>query len=171
MRWPTSTVWRLVVLAGLLVSVASLGVAAAAGWVADNGILNQTQAPDPVGDSGGGPDVSSLTVTSYTDGTVSFSVGFANRMFIQPGESVQIFVDLNDDGNADLNLSIWPTGEPSYLAHWTGSDWASVRQLPELVQTSGSFSVRLSLADLRGAAAVPVGSGIGTQRRARTCCS
>ena len=157
----TSPIGRLLVLAVLLVSAAGLGVAAAAGWVADNGILNQTQTQDPVGDSSGGPDLSSLAVTSYTDGTVSFSVGFANRVFIQPGESVQIFVDLDDDGNADLNLSIWPTGDPSYLSHWTGSDWATVRQLPEVAQTNGSFSVRLGLADLRGAAAVPVGSSIG----------
>jgi hypothetical protein len=161
MRRPTSTIWRLLVLAGLLITVASLGVAAAAGWVTDNGVLNQTQTQDPVGDSSGGPDLSSVTVTSYTDGTVSFSVGFANRTYIDPGESVQIFVDLDDDGNGDLNLSIWPTGDPSYLAHWTGSDWATVRQLPEVAQTNGSFSVRLSLADLRGAAAVPVGSSIG----------
>ena len=85
----TSPIWRLLVLALLLVTVASLGVAAAAGWVADNGILNQTQTQDPVGDSSGGPDLSSLTVTSYTDGTVSFAVGFANRTTINPGESVQ----------------------------------------------------------------------------------
>jgi len=157
----TSPIGRLLVLAVLLVSAAGLGVAAAAAWVTDNGILNQTQTQDPVGDSSGGPDLSSLAVTSYTDGTVSFSVGFANRAYIQPGESVQIFVDLDDDGNADLNLSIWPTGDPSYLSHWTGSDWATVRQLPEVAQTNGSFSVRLGLADLRGAAAVPVGSSIG----------
>jgi len=157
----TSPIWRLLVLAVLLVGGASLGVAAAGGRVADNGILNQTQARDPAGDSSGGPDLSSLVVTSYTDGTVSFAVGFANRTYIDPGESVQIFVDLDDDGTQDLNLSIWPTGDPSYLSHWTGSDWAVVRQLPEVAQTSGSFSVRLSLADLRGAAAVPVAPSIG----------
>ena len=152
---------RLLVLVGLLVAAAVLGVAAASGLVADNGILNQSEIQDPVGDSGAGPDLSLLTITSYADGTVSFSVGFANRKLIQPGESVQVFVDLNDDGKPDLNLSIWPFGDPSYLARWTGSDWVNIRQLPELAQANGSFSVRLSVADLVGAAAVPVGSSIG----------
>jgi len=151
---------RLFVVAGLLVSVAALGVAVASGVVADNGILNQTKVQDPVGDSSG-PDLSSLTVTSYADGTVSFEVGFANRNLIAPGESVQIFVDLNADGVPDLNFSIWPFGDPSYLAHWTGSDWAAVRQLPELIQANGSFSIRLSLTDLGEAAAVPAASTIG----------
>jgi hypothetical protein len=128
--------------------------------VADNGILNQTQVHDPAGDSGGA-DLSSLTVASYADNTLSLSVGFANRDLLHPGETVQMFVDVNDDGKEDVNLSIWPTGLPSYLDHWTGTEWVDVRQLPELVQTDGAFSVRLDLAELRGAAAVPVGSSIG----------
>jgi hypothetical protein len=160
MRRPRFVFSRLFVVAGLLVSVAVLGVAVASGVVADNGVLNQTKVQDPVGDSSG-PDLSSLTVTSYADGTVSFAVGFANRDLIAPGESVQIFVDLNGDGAPDLNFSIWPFGDPSYLAHWTGSDWAPVRQLPELVQANGSFSIRLSLTDLGEAAAVPAAPTIG----------
>jgi hypothetical protein len=148
--------------AGRLVVVALIAIAAllAAGIASasrtDAGVLNQTQTSDATGDSGRGPDLSSLTVTTYTDGTVSFAAGFANRSFLQPGETVQVFIDLNDDGKADLNLSIWQSFEPSYLDRASGSDWVDIRQLPELVQTSGSVSVRLSLSELQSDGAVPV---------------
>lgn len=148
-------------LLGAALAVAVVGAAVADGRVADDGILNQTVAQDGVGDSGGSPDLSTLTVTTYADGTISFAVAFANRSFLHLGETVQIFVDLNDDGKEDLNLSIWPNGTPSYLDRWTGSDWADVRQLPELVQTEGQFSVRLSLQELRSAAGVDYGTTIG----------
>jgi hypothetical protein len=144
-----------------LIGAGALTASAATARRTDGGVLNQTQVQDPVGDSSGGPDLSSLTVTTYSDGTVSFAVGFANRDLLHPGETVQIFVDLDDDGSEDLNLSIWPFGEPSYLARWTGSDWVDVRQLSELVEINGSFSVRISLASLRDAAGVPIGSATG----------
>jgi len=152
---------RRLVLAGLTVVAAISGAAAATASMSDSGILNQTQIQDATGDSGGGPDLSSLTVTTYTDGTISFSVQFANRDLLHPGETVQIFVDVNDDGNADLNLSIWPELDPSYLARRTGTGWEDIRQLPELVQGNGSFSIRLRLDELQGAAAVAVAPAIG----------
>jgi hypothetical protein len=140
---------------------AAAGAVAARGVVADTGILNETRVQDAVGEVGGGPDLSAVTITTYSDGTVSFLVTFANRDLLHPNETVQVDVDLNDDGNQDLNLSLWPTGEPSYLARWNGSDWSTVRQLPEVVQGNGSASVRLGLGELRDAAGVPIGSSIG----------
>ncbi len=145
-----------ILVAGLVVLCAFGGAGLASGSVGDTGVLNQVQVSDPTGDSGSGPDLSSLAVTSYSDGTVSFNVGLANRTYLEAGESVQIFVDLNDDGTADLNLSMWPSFSPSYLARAVGSGWTNIRQLPELVQAPGSLSVRLSLVELRGDAAVPV---------------
>jgi hypothetical protein len=137
------------------------------GGMADDRILNQTQVQDPAGDARGA-DLSSLTVTTYADGTVSFSVRFANRDRLHQGETAQIFVDLNADGREDLNLSVWPDGTPSYLARWTGTDWANVRQLMEFVQASGSISVRLSLAELRSGAGVAIGSALGVGVRTGT---
>jgi hypothetical protein len=151
---------RLAVIGVVLLAIATSATAASASR-ADDTILNQMVVQDATGDSGSGPDLSSLTITSYADGTISFVVAFANRDFIQPNETVQLFIDLDDNGSEDLNLSIWPTGDPSYLAHWTGTDWANVRQLPELQQTTGQFSVRLSLAELQSAAAVGVAPTIG----------
>jgi hypothetical protein len=157
----SKSVARRLVFVGLTAVAAISGAAAATASMRDNGISNQTQIQDATGDSGGGPDLSSLTVTTYTDRTISFSVQFANRDFLHPGETVQIFVDVNNDGNADLNLSIWPTLEPSYLARRNGTGWEDIRQLPELVQADGSFSVRLNLDELQGAAAVPLAPTIG----------
>jgi hypothetical protein len=128
---------------------------------ADDTIVNQQQIQDATGDSGTGADLSAVTLTSYADGTISLAVDFANREFIRPNETVQVFLDLDGNGTDDLNLSLWPTGDPSYLARWTGSEWSNVRQLPELVQTSLQFSIRLSLAELQSAAAVGVGRVIG----------
>jgi hypothetical protein len=144
-----------------MVAVAVSGGAMAAASLGDSGVLNETQVQDAVGDSGGGADLSSVTVTTYADGTVSFLVQFANRDFLHADETVQIFVDVDDDGKADLNLSIWPNGDPSYLGRWNGTTWTDVRQLPELVESSGSFSVRLSLQELQGAAVAAVGQAIG----------
>jgi hypothetical protein len=152
--------WRAIVVVFLLTVAAVAGVAAARGVVSDGGILNQTVVNDPVGDSAGA-DLASLAITSYADQTVSFAVAFANRQRLAPGETVQIFVDLNDDGKADLNLSIWATGEPSYLDHWNGSAWVDVRQLPELSEYNAGFSVRLNFSDLTGAAQLPIAPEIG----------
>jgi Bacterial Ig domain len=156
---PKSAIRRLV-LSGLIVAAAICGAAVATASVSDSGILNQTQFRDATGDSGGGPDLSSLTVTTYTDGTVSLSIQFANRAFLHPDETVQVFVDVNDDRRVDLNLSIWPTFNPSYLARWTGTSWQDIRQLAELVQTDGGFSVRLRLDELQGAAGVSIAPAI-----------
>jgi hypothetical protein len=145
----------LLVAVGSLVA-ASVGSSVAAAARVDAGVLNQSQATDPTGDANGGPDLSSLGVTTYTDGTITFVVQLANRNFLQPGETVQIFIDLNDDGTADLKLSIWSRFSPSYLARASGTSWVNVRQLPELVQAPGSVSVNLSLAELQSDAAVSV---------------
>ena len=144
----------------LVLLVVAAGASVAGASRADDTILNQMQTQDRTGDSGSGPDLASLTVTSYADRTISFVVTFANRDHIQPNETVQMFIDLDDNGTVDLNLSIWPTGDPSYLARWSGTAWSNIRQLPELVQTAGQFSIRLSLAELQGAGAVGVAPAI-----------
>ncbi|MGH3026411.1 MAG: hypothetical protein ACRDLR_08200, partial [Gaiellaceae bacterium] len=134
---------RIAVIGVVLLAIATSATAAPASR-ADDTLLNPMVVQDAPGDSGSAPDLSSLTITSYADGTIQFVVAFANRDFIHPGETVQLFIDLDDNGSEDLNLSIWPLGDPSYLDRWTGTDWSTVRQLPELVQTTGQFSVRLS---------------------------
>jgi hypothetical protein len=159
--WP-SAVARLLVLAVVsLLAVAVVCVAGAQGRAADDGVLNQTDVQDPTGDSNGGPDLSSLTVTTYADGSIQFVVHIANRGLLPAGESVQLFIDLNDDGGRDLVMSLWPSNSASYMERWDGTDWVVVRQLPEAVQTAGLFSVRLPLPVLRDSAGVPYGDQLG----------
>ena len=146
---------------GLVAFAVLFAAAAGSATTTDASILNQTVFTDPTGDAvGGGLDLSGLTVTSYNDGTISFQVSFANRTYLTPNDTVQIFVDLNDDGTADLNFSIWPSFQPSYLSRWTGTAWTNVRQLPELAQSPGGFTVRESLSELQGDGAVPVAGTI-----------
>ncbi len=149
------------ILVGLVTTVALVGATGAVASTNDDVILNQTQVTNTSPYSGSGPEISGLTVTTYGDGTVSFVVQFANRAYLETGETLQIFVDLNDDGQGDVNLSIWPSFQPSYLAKWNGSGWSNIRQLPELVQASGSISERVSLSELQSDANVPVGPTIG----------
>jgi hypothetical protein len=106
---------------------------------------------------GGAPDISSLTITTYSDGTVSFLVTLANRNLLHVNETAQLNIDLNDDGLADLDVGIWGNGNPSFLYRITASGWTTVRQLPELVQSNGSFSLRIGLSALRDAAGVSIG--------------
>lgn len=149
------------VLAGLVVAASLLGAAVAQGRPADGGVLNRSDALDTTSDAGAGADVSSFTVTTYADQTVEFAVRFANRSQLHVGESLQVFVDLDDNGTEDLNLSLWAIGAPSYLDRWNGTGWDDVRQLAEAVQADGSVTIRLALSELRGAAGVPYGSRIG----------
>jgi hypothetical protein len=152
---------RLLALGALLLVGGTTAALAAQGRAGDGGVLNETDTADALGDSGGGPDLAALTVTTYADGTASFAVRLANRDLLHLGETIQIFVDLDDNGRQDLNLSLWPNGEPSFLARWTGSDWVNVRQLPELARASGSMSARLRLGELQDAAGVPTAASIG----------
>ena len=148
---------RALVVLGVVVGVSAVGARVARGRATDDGVLNQTTLTDATGDEhNSGADISSMTITSYADNTISFVVSFANRDLLHPEETAQIFVDVNDDGHEDLNLSIWPNGEPSYLDRWSGSAWENVRQLPEVVETNGHFSERISLDELRGAAALEI---------------
>jgi hypothetical protein len=152
MRSGVSVGMRWLLVAAALAVPAVLAVPAGA----DDTVLNQTRVSDPVGDAGTGVDFDSVVVTTYADGTISFSAHAANRPSLGPNETVQMFVDLNDDRNWDLNLSLWPSNDPSYLDRWDGTKWADIRQLPELVEHDGTYSVRLSLGELRDAAAVPI---------------
>lgn len=146
----------------LLAAGATFAAAVAQGRGTDDTIVAQTVVSDPVGDeAGNGPDLSSLTVTTYADQSLGFVVQDANRGLLLSNETIQIFLDLNDDGQSDLNFSLWPSGSASYLARWTGSEWQNVRQLPEAVQGQGSYSVRLPISVLRDAAAVAPATHIG----------
>lgn len=147
----------------LIVAGATFAAAVAQGRGSDDTIIAQTQTSDPIGDEAGGqgPDLSGLTITTYADQSLGFVVQDANRGLLLGNETIQIFLDLNDDGQSDLNFSLWPSGSASYLARWTGSEWQNVRQLPEAVQAQGSYSVRLPISILRDAAAVPPATHVG----------
>lgn len=166
MRRPDPRTRRLLLLAIAACLVAAGGAAFAAtvaqGRTSDDTVLFQQSQPDLVGDeANNGPDLSNLTLTTYADQSLGMVVQYANRGLLLENETIQIFMDLNDDGNADLNFSLWPSGSVSYLAKWNGSSWDTVRQLPEAIQAQGSYSVRLPFSVLRDSAGVPPAAHIG----------
>jgi hypothetical protein len=165
MRRPNPRTRRLLlpVLAACLVAAgAAASVATVAqGRTGDDTVLFQQTQTDPVGDESNGPDLSGLILTTYADQSLGMVVQYANRGLLLENETIQIFLDLNDDGTPDLNFSLWPSGSVSYLAKWNGSSWDTVRQLPEAIQGQGSYSVRLPLGVLRDSAGVPPAAHIG----------
>lgn len=166
MRRPKPRTRRLLLLALAACLVAAGGAAAAAtvaqGHTSDDTVLSRQTVPDTVGDeANNGPDLSNLIVTTYADQSLEFVVQYANRGLLLDNETIQIFLDLNGDGQADLNFSLWPSGSASYLAKWNGSSWDTVRQLPEAVEGQGQYSVRLPLSVLRDSAGVAVASHVG----------
>src|SRR4051812_3152454 len=110
---PAARLIRRVSLASLLVGVALLGTTAAIGSRLDDTVLNQTATPDATGDAGSGPDISSLTITSYTDGSISFGVQFANRTALQAGETAQVYVDLDGTIDPEVDLAVWGSPQTS----------------------------------------------------------
>jgi hypothetical protein len=166
MRRPNPRTRRLPLLALAVCLLAAGGAAFAAtvaqGRTSDDTVLVQQTQTDAVGDAANnGADLSSLTLTTYADRSLGMVVQYANRGLLLEDETIQIFVDLNDDGTVDLDFSLWPSGSASYLDRWTGSSWSTIRQLPEAIEGQGRYSVRLPFSVLRDSAAVPVASHIG----------
>jgi hypothetical protein len=166
MRRPIPRTRRLLLSAVAACLVAAGGAAFAAtvaqGRASDDTILSQQSLADPVGDeASNGPDLSNLILTTYADQSLGMVVQYANRGLLLENETIQIFLDLDDNGRPDLNFSLWPSGSISYLARWNGSSWATVRQLPEATQAQGSYSVRLPLSVLRDSAGIPVAARVG----------
>jgi hypothetical protein len=156
-RLPLGLVACLLVVAG-----AAIAAAVAQGRGADDTIVAQTVTPDPIGDeASNGPDLSNLTITTYADQTLEVVVQYANRGLLLGNETVQVFIDLNDDGIPDIDYSLWPSGSTSYLERWNGTTWTIVRGLTEAVQSQGTSSVRLPVSVLRDAAGVTPGTQIG----------
>ncbi len=129
----------------------ALGVATAFASIADSSppIASKVQ-PDPVGDAGSGPDISSLVATVSSSGVLSLSVTLASG--IGNDQSVEFWIRTVDGGT--LNIAQFDDGE-SMLSVWTGSAWQGVHYVPGS-WTGSTFTTSDSLDDLRDAVHSPV---------------
>jgi hypothetical protein len=140
---------KLLLLVGLLAGAAAGGVF---GAVRDAPIVGTIH--DPTGDSGSGPDISTLTVTVNPDQTVSFAVTLANRGTIAGDESVQFFVSTPTATNS-LDIAQFGDGSAPTLRTWNGSSY----QIDHYVSggwANSTFTSTIPLSDLQDALVAPI---------------
>lgn len=88
---------------------------------------------DPVGDSGAKPDISGGTVSNDDAGKIMFTVAFANRPTLVPGDLVEIFIDADNaawTGNEGfeyiVQYSFDSAPATAELQHWDGTQYVTV---------------------------------------------
>jgi hypothetical protein len=117
---------RVVLLAVVLALVA-------AGGAVGHSAANSMSFTDPIGDSGAKPDISGGTVSNDDAGKLTFTVAFANRPALIPGDFVEIFIDAdraawtgNDGFEYILQYSFDSSPAASELQHWDGMEYVTV---------------------------------------------
>jgi hypothetical protein len=138
-----------------------LAAGALAGTVVAGGSPAATVA-DPTGDSGSGPDISSLAATLNGD-QLTLSVALANRTVVAGDESVQLFVT-TPTTQSILNIAEFGDGSPPTLSTWDGTTWQGYHEIPGS-WSSSTFSTTIALDDLQSALAAPVRPGIWVNAR------
>jgi len=123
----------LVIRVVLVAVVLALAAAGGASGHAGRSAANSTSFTDPVGDSGAKPDITGGTVSNDDAGKITFTVAFANRPALVPGDFVEIFIDADNaawTGNEGFEYVIdysFDTSPPtSELTHWDGTQYSTV---------------------------------------------
>ena len=120
-----------------LVAVAAAAVSAAIVWpvmgLASSGHVASTLASvtftDSSGDSGDGPDVTTVQVADDSSGTITFVATIGNRPSLNDTDAVQAFFDTDKNsgtGNGGFDYEVaWIQGH-QLLMHWDGSQFAEI---------------------------------------------
>jgi hypothetical protein len=129
----------------------SLGAAAVGALVVVGVALaaNSTFFSDAPGDSGGAPDLGTMTVSSDDSGTVTVTINVANRTELSPSDEVGLGVDV--DQNPETG-SVYHYGQ-EYAFAFEGSSLEFFR-----ANSSGDFDKAPSPASLKGSFAAGVGT-------------
>jgi hypothetical protein len=119
-----------VVLGAVVIALVAAGGAAG---IPRRSSANSMSFTDPVGDSGAKPDISGGTVSNDDAGKITFTVAFANRPALIPGDFVEIFIDADNaawTGNEGfeyvLEYSFDPSPATSELTVWDGTQYSTV---------------------------------------------
>jgi hypothetical protein len=141
----------LVVRAVLAAVVLALIAAGGASGHVDRSSANSTSFTDPVGDSGAKPDITGVTVSNDDAGKLTFTVTFANRPALIPGDFVEIFVDADNaawTGNEGFEYVIEysldsnpPTME---LDRWNGTQYSTDPAPMKGSYAAGTLTLELS---------------------------
>jgi hypothetical protein len=117
---------------GLLVVLTAAAALALAGGASSRVLANGGDAPpDPAGDSGSAPDLTTLSVENDDAGKLMWRIGIANRAALLTGDLVDILIDADAKDSTGQDgfeyvIQVDPTQQTA-LASWTGSGWQDTR--------------------------------------------
>jgi hypothetical protein len=145
------------------VAAAALGVAWPLVGLASSGQTAATLASntftDTSGDSGDGPDITTVQVSDDSSGKISFAATIANRTVLGDVDAVQAFFDTDKNsgtgGNGGFEYEVaWITNHQE-LDKWDGSQFATVSPAPKSFSASfknGQATFSIDKADFGGSA-------------------
>jgi len=129
-------VWGLIGVAGVAAALAVAWPLVASGQTGR--LLASRTFTDPAGDSGNGPDITTVDVSDDDSGKITVTVTLANRPSLTDVDAVQAFFDTDRNagtgGSGGFEYEVaWIDGHQE-LDHWDGSQFATVSPAP------GSFA-------------------------------
>lgn len=124
----------------------------------ERGTRNPSTYHDPTGDSGTGPDISSVTLRNTAAGTIGFDISIPTwKQQILPADGVvALFIDADRDGatgSDGFEYTLQTSGgfSEAALGRWDSSAWRKVAA-PSLVKilnvSTGTVTFQISRADL-----------------------
>jgi hypothetical protein len=125
---------------------------------------NPAQTPDPIGDSGTAPDISSVLIGNNLARTIRFEITIANRTtLIQDSDLIAVFVDVDRNGTTDYEIHAFGnTGLEMVRPTASGAERVAAPSLARIWDTTGKLTIRVSSADLGNASSFDyyVGTGV-----------
>ena len=140
----------------LVVAFAALAtVGAASGSTHGPAAHNPRTFPDPAGDSGSGPDITSVVVSNTAAGLIRFEISIANTVLLRNEDFVGVFINADQSPTGafeGFDYSIQTAGSLGdvILARWDGEKFVE-SQAPSLVkawESGGKMTFRISRADI-----------------------
>jgi hypothetical protein len=141
----------------LAVAILALAtVSAASGSTHARTAHNPQTFPDPSGDSGGGPDITSVLVGNTAAGLIRFEISIANTVLLSDNDVVVVFIDADRSPATGVfegfEYTIQTAGSLGelVLARWDGSQFIRVasRSLVKVWESGGKMTLRISRSDL-----------------------
>jgi hypothetical protein len=132
----------------VLIAIASAGLATAVAWpivgLAASGHAGKALASesftDPSGDSGDGPDVTTVQISDDSSGKISFTASVPNRSSLSDVDGVAAFFDTDSNtgtgSSGGFDYEVGWAGNEALLLKWDGTQFSPV--------TASSFSASFS---------------------------
>jgi hypothetical protein len=135
-----------------LVAVALVALVLVPGAVSFPASHNPITASDPSGDSGAGPDITTVAVSNTASKKIRFAISIANTTVLADSAFIGLFIDTDQNTANGSEYSIQTIGALGriILGRWSGSEWVPV-EAPSMVKTwtsGGTMTFEVSAADL-----------------------